>query len=107
MKDSINKLIYKCFNKCRACTNESISNNLCTSCNNNNGYYQKYIDDLYNIEFFDCYNETPEAHYLDNISKIYMPCYYKCKNCEQNGTDNNNMCTECYSNFTLNGSNCY
>ena len=28
-------------------------------------------------------------------------CYPKCKNCEQMGTARNNMCTECYSNYTL------
>ena len=28
------------------------------------------------------------------------------KNCEQMGTASNNMCTECYSNYTLIGTNC-
>ena len=36
-----------------------------------------------------------------------MPCYSSCKKCKYFGNVDNNRCTECYSNYYLNNSNCY
>jgi hypothetical protein len=103
LNDTIKNTINKCINKCSTCSRDSIVlyNNLCTSCNNNDGYFQIFIDYIKNNTFFNCYNNKPEAHYLDINKKIYMPCFSTCKNCDKFGSPNNNMCTECYSNYTL------
>ena len=103
--DTTQKTIDKCNIKCRTCNKESNLYNLCLSCNNTNFYYQKIIDNSNINSYINCYNSKPEAHYWEN--NIYKPCYLKCKNCDQLGTEINNKCTECYSNSTLNGTNCY
>ena len=105
--DNITKC--KCsFNiKCFKCSNESNSNNLCISCNNDEGYYEK-IDDEPRIDMFvNCYKD-PEGYYLDNVYKIYNKCYLTCKTCNQQGDESNNNCIKCKSEYEHKiGNNCY
>ena len=44
---------------------------------------------------------------MDNDNFVLKPCYSTCKNCIEYGNIINNKCTECYENYTLNGTNCY
>ena len=116
-KDSNNNKICKCsFNiKCKECITENIpSNDLCISCNNDEGYYpirNNNLIDNDNDTFIACY-KRPEGFYLDLDNKIYKPCYNKCKSCLIGGTETNNNCQECKDNYELlkdihNNTNCY
>ena len=67
------KTIDKCDIKCNKCSLESMSNNLCITCNTNNSYYPKYNDILNKNGFINCYNQTPEDYYFDINDSIYMP----------------------------------
>ena len=99
--NTIRKTIDKCIDKCKKCTKESILNNLCISCNNENKYYSKYNEYYNNTNYTDCYNIEPIGYYLDNISNIYKPCFTGI---------NNEKCEECYINNinnSLNYLNCF
>ena len=100
--------------KCYICSQESLNQNLCITCNNENGYYQKY-DELNNINnFIDCY-KNPEGYYLDtnnNNEPIYKLCYETCKFCYIKGNETYHYCIECKPNYYFelisNGyKNCY
>ena len=106
LNDSIQKTIDKCLIKCDNCTLQSISYGLCISCNNNEGYYRKYNDSSNVNTFINCYKEELDGYYLDIVEEIYKPCYFNCKKCKELGDVDNNKCTDCYNNYTLNGSNC-
>ena len=103
--DTSQKTIDKCDIKCKKCSLESTQNKLCDSCNNDEGYFQKYKDNQNINNFINCYKDIPEGYYIDN--NIYMPCYKTCKTCDETGTITNHKCTSCYSNFTFNNGNCY
>ena len=107
LNDTFLKTIDKCRNKCSNCSNESLSYDLCISCNNEQNYFAKYNDSSNKYSFINCYNEIEEGYYLDNIDKIYKQCYYKCKSCNDSGSEENNNCLKCYSNYTLENGNCY
>ena len=81
--------------------------NLCISCNNEYGFYQKFNERLINDSFIDCYNNSFEGYFLDINDRNYKPCFLTCKTCNESGDIYNNKCTECYNNYTLNNSNCY
>ena len=100
--------IEKCDIKCAECNLESTTNNLCISCNNDENYYSKYNDNSNIGTYINCYNEGFEGYYLDNVEKMYKPCYSRCKNCYDSGDENNNKCTECLSSYILLiDGNCY
>ena len=100
---SIDKTIDKCDKKCKTCSFESIQNdNKCLSCNINESYYQKYND---SSDFVECYNGILEKYFFED--NFYKSCYKTCKNCDKLGNISNHSCTECYSNYTFNNSNCY
>ena len=103
LKNVEQKLLEKCPIKCKKCSNESISNNLCDLCND--GYYEIYNDNQ--DAFKDCYHEKPEGYYFDNNNQVFKSCYSNCKNCDVYGNEENNKCTECYSNYIKIGENCY
>ena len=107
LNNTILKTIDKCHIKCKNCTLQSMENNLCISCNNNQNYYSLFNDSSNNGSFINCYNQEFDGFYLDNNENIYKPCYSTCKKCTELGDINNNKCSECYSNYTLNNSNCY
>jgi len=105
LNDTENNTIDKCDIKCKTCTLDSVNNNLCTSCNNEKGYYQK--EDDISINNFDCLNSEPMGYYFDELNSIYKRCYKSCKKCSDKGDVENQKCSECYLNSTLNGTNCY
>ena len=59
LNDTDRRTIDKCNIKCLNCSLESNINNLCISCNINEGYYQKDIDNSNDDLFVDCVKETP------------------------------------------------
>ena len=88
--------------KCKETTPESISHNLCISCNTDNGYYpaENNNSNEYNNSFIDCYNNQtkPINFYLNNsdINDIkYKPCYETCLTCEKEGDEYNHNCITC------------
>ena len=92
--------ICKCeLNKCNLCTNESLSNNLCISCNKEGNYYPK-INNAENVEeFIDCYNETIPGYYLDINDSYYKECYISCNICKGKGNSSNHNCLSCKSDY--------
>ena len=104
--DTNNKTLNICDTKCKTCSLDSVkSNNLCLSCNINENYFPKYYEILNHTGFINCYNESLDEYYLEN--NTFMPCYKTCKMCNKLGDQFNHSCTECFSNFTNNNSNCY
>ena len=95
----INSGIKKCIcheTKCKECTIESLEYDLCVSCNDLEGYYEK-LDDINNknISFKNCYKE-PEKYYLNLSQKIYIPCYPSCKSCTRLSYNKmHHYCTSC------------
>ena len=106
INDTIEKTIDKCDIKCSNCTKESMENELCISCNNNEGYYEKGNDELNENIFIHCYNGEIEGYYLDEDEQIYNPCFPTCKACSGSGNNENHNCVECISNYALNSGNC-
>ena len=104
LNDSLYKTIDKCDIKCQTCSGESMSYNICVTCNSKEGYYPKSNDSSNFNNFINCY-KNPENYFLNN--NIYNQCFSTCKNCNQSGDINNNNCTECFPNYFLIGSNCY
>ena len=66
--------------KCKECTKESLKYDLCVSCNEDEGYYEKSYDNINTFSFRNCYKEL-EGYYLNLIQKKYIPCYHSCKSC--------------------------
>ena len=104
-----NTRICKCPNdKCQNCSLESLSYNLCISCNTEKEYFPKNDDNSNIISFINCYNK-PEGYFLYN--NTYHKCYPKCKSCNDFVNETNHHCHECLPNFVLindsQKSNCY
>ena len=59
LNDTDKRTIDKCNIKCLNCSLESNINNLCISCNTNEGYHQKDIDNSNDNLFIDCEKEIP------------------------------------------------
>ena len=106
VNDTIEKTIDKCDIQCQNCKNKS---NLCISCNNKEGYYQKLNYTLNNDSFINCYNKTPVGYILHE--NIYKPCYFTCRDCSGYGDEKDNKCITCRNGFNFNifenNSNCY
>ena len=88
--------IKKCYcyeEKCKICSEESMQYNLCETCNEENGYYQKF-NETFNNGFVNCY-KAPEEYYFDSRSSIYKPCYPSCKYCGKKGNKRNHYCLSC------------
>ena len=100
------QIIDKCFLKCKTCILASVNDNHCSSCNNSLSYYHKE-DEALAYQYFDCYTGAQEGYFLDLTNKEYKQCHKTCKNCDGRGDIRDNKCTECFSNSTLNGTNCY
>jgi len=79
--------------KCKKSTLESSEYNLCTECNNEEGYFQV---DLNLHGFKECYNNDtkPINLYLDSDKK-YKPCFETCLTCEKGGNEYVNNCILC------------
>ena len=107
LNDTNERTIDKCPIHCKNCTKESLSDNMCISCNNENGYYEIF-NEIQNIGFFiKCSNEIPEGYFLDNDEKKIKKCYPTCKTCDDLGNTINNKCTDCNLNNILINENCY
>ena len=95
-----NKIKCKCkvAEKCLSCNPQSYENELCVSCNKDQGYYPLEKD--YNKNYFiECY-KNPDKYYLKNNS-FYKSCYKKCQKCNKHGNDANHNCIECIEDYTL------
>ena len=88
--------------KCKYCSEESISKKLCIKeCNNEKGYY--FINSIlsnYNVNndnFIDCANSKtkPSNFYFNIEKKEYQPCFYMCATCNYGGNLDENNCTLC------------
>ena len=106
------KTITQCDSKCSKCDKESIDNNKCISCNNDNEYYPKYNEK--DNEYKTCYSKDSkfEGLYLNLENKVFEQCFYLCKNCLELGDETNNKCEECISGYQFNSlvnkkNNCY
>ena len=64
-------ILYECKNKCSECNLESTNNNLCISCNKENGFYPKEFDNSNIDTFVNCYNEEPNGYYFDKDENIF------------------------------------
>ena len=103
LNDTIKKTIDKCNIKCSNCSLDSMEKDLCISCNINENYYSKFNDSVNFNSFVNCYNETQTGYFLDNVSNIFYPCHYICKECSGPG---NNQCVMCFDNYTLENGSC-
>ena len=101
--------------KCKECSIESLKYDLCISCNEEEGYYEKSDDNINISNFKNCYKD-PEGYYPNLIKKKYFPCYPSCKLCFPFNTNKtNHFCKSCneensYSILDENNStymNCY
>ena len=98
-ENDISIKICKCdLNKCFKCSEESLKQNLCLSCNN--GYYPKHNDNNNNNFFIDCY-QSLEGYYLDisNNEAFFKPCYQSCKTCDIHGNETHHNCLQCKSEY--------
>ena len=106
--DTVARTIDKCNKICKACSTESVMNDLCTKCNDSEGYYKKEDDSINTDDQVKCYNVLPERYFLDKDNNMFRKCYKTCKYCSTLGTHPEHFCTECLDHHTLNGtSNCY
>ena len=84
--------------KCKTSSIDSSLYNLCTSCNDAEGYFPVEIknSDLFH-GFIECYNEKtkPKNFYFNNSEKKYKICYETCLTCNEEGDEYNNNCIEC------------
>ena len=111
-----NLIVEKCYNNCKTCSNGEILENInilnmnCDSCNNNNGYYYKELED--NNSFYNCYleSEIPRNYYkkfdIEKNESKYYKCYELCGNCSEGGTENNMKCNSCVNDYELINENC-
>ena len=91
----------KCITEeCSDCTEESLEEGLCVSCNE--GYYPKSDDILYLNNYKKCHKDPPK-YYLNNNELIYQPCYSSCQECYGSGNQSFHNCSICDSknNFML------
>ena len=106
-EDNLEKCICSRDIKCYKCSFDSISKNLCISCNNN--YYPKINDNSNISPHINCYKDL-DGHYLDN--NIYKPCYSSCKKCKSLGNEKHHDCLECNKEYIFiddkgHENNCY
>jgi len=82
--------------KCKECSKESLEDNLCISCNNEGGFYNKFIDNYF--EFKNCYKNVTGYYILDNE---FYSCFIMCLSCSKGGDDYAHNCEECLSDYTF------
>ena len=80
--------------KCLICSEESRGSNLCISCNNEEGYYQKFED---NEKYIDCFKSI-DGYYLDE--NYFKLCYLTCELCNDYGNNDFHHCQKCKSNYS-------
>ena len=99
-KTEISKPQFDCNNleKCKECGQESLNNNLCLNCNNENNYY--YLNNNpsgQRSKYIDCVNNKtkPSNFYFNKKNSDYEPCFTTCASCEYGGNYEENNCTSC------------
>ena len=97
--------------KCLSCNEESLSSNLCISCNIKEDYYPSIKNGITN--YFECYNQEtkPKNFYFNEENKYYEPCFTNCKTCKFKGDKQVNNCTSCKKDYIFrpdvkNSTNC-
>ena len=83
--------------KCFLCSEQSLSNDLCISCNNDKNYYQKLNDEKNKDNFIECYNNL-EKYYL-NGNNIYEPCFESCQSCDKGKENDYHNCKTCATGY--------
>ena len=92
--DNLGRITCKCeLPQCFTCTKESIEKNLCTSCNNEEGYYLVNDNNNY-YPYLNC-SKLLEGFYLNNDTLSLNLCYDTCKQCNKSGDDSEHNCIEC------------
>ena len=99
---TIPKVKVKCsMEKCLECSEESLSHNLCLTCNEALGY-KKVNYTLVLTDFVDCLKkEDPKLKkfYYNETKNEYRPCYKTCKKCLIGGNPEVQNCLECETNY--------
>ena len=95
------KISLKCYPSCLTCNDSSIDpqNHKCIECQPN-FYFLKNTTN--------CFSEL-EGHYLDEDSKVFLPCYSMCKTCSKKEESPIKMnCLSCYypSKYYIRSTNC-
>ena len=88
--------------KCKTATEESARYDLCTECDNDNGYFSvEYSDNSFLHGFEECFNmdSKPGNFYFDDSNQKFKQCYETCKTCNEAGNGNMNNCIECENNY--------
>ena len=89
----------KCITKeCSNCTEESLENGFCVSCNI--GYYPKSDENEHFKNYIKCYQD-PTKYYFNNETQKYHPCYDSCQECYGEGNLDFHNCSVCDSNNTF------
>ena len=91
-----------CLNeKCLTCSEQSLSFDLCLSCNEEKGYRKvNYTSVL--TEFYDCILNTSSKlskYFYNSTTNEYRPCYKTCKKCLKSGDESANNCLECETGY--------
>ena len=99
LKNEINVTRCECDEeKCLKCPNESLVENLCNGCKEDNGFYPIENDNSFIENYFKCYKE-PEGYYLDPNDSLYKKCYETCEICDKKGDYLNHNCLKCNFNY--------
>ena len=95
--DTSGNLVCSCLEneKCKECTEESLSAGLCVSCNDG---FQEIKENENN--FVSCYEER-EGYYIDQNDRQYKECYSTCKKCLEGGDVNNHNCDTCIDDYVF------
>ena len=87
--------------KCKTSTQDSSLYNLCTSCNEDQDYYEAIFPNNFFLHgFIECYNNDtkPINFYFDGNDCKYKPCYETCETCNKGGNSEINNCLTCDAN---------
>ena len=83
--------------KCKECSEESLKDDLCISCNNEGGFYSTYYENI-DDNFINCYKNFTGYYLVDNQ---YYPCFFLCHSCSKVDDVNSHNCDECNAGYTL------
>ena len=84
--------------ECSDCTEDSLENGLCKSCNKD--YYEKSDEPPHQNNYIKCYKDPPK-YYFNNRTRKYYPCYSSCQECYGSGNNSLHNCLVCDSNNTF------
>ena len=99
---SYNKNCIYNINKCLTCSIKGlIINNLCESCNNDEGFYPMENDPKNSGIYYDCYNkeDLKKYFYFDENDSLFKSCYDSCETCDRKGNETFHYCLTCKFNY--------